>query len=87
MATHPRKERRVWAVCTACACSVPLRVQGRCANLEKSYFRLTSAPDPAVVRPEPVLAEALARLVGLVASGEVNYFYALDQFKVRRSQI
>ena len=25
-------------------------VQGTCQRLEKSYFRLTSAPDPAVVR-------------------------------------
>jgi hypothetical protein len=56
-------------------------LQGTCQNLEKSYFRLTSAPDPSTVRPEPVLRRALDRLVRLIATGEVNYFYAQDQFK------
>jgi hypothetical protein len=55
--------------------------QGTSRQLEKSYFRLTSAPDPSTVRPEPVLRAALDRLVGLVAGGGVNYFYAQDQFK------
>lgn len=32
---------------------------GTCQTIEKSYFRLTSAPDPSDVRPEPVLAKAL----------------------------
>lgn len=32
---------------------------GTCQDLEKSYFRLTSAPDPATVRPEAVLKKAL----------------------------
>jgi len=58
-----------------------LLVQGTCQTLEKSYFRLTSAPDPSTVRPEPVLRRALDRLVHLIATGEVNYFYAQDQFK------
>jgi hypothetical protein len=56
-------------------------IKGTCQNLEKSYFRLTSAPDPSTVRPEPVLRRALERLVHLIATGEVNYFYAQDQFK------
>lgn len=59
-------------------------LKGTCKKLEKSYFRLTSAPDPSTVRPEPVLRKALARLVGLIASGDVNYFYAQDQFKGMR---
>lgn len=59
-----------------------LVIRGTCQNLEKSYFRLTSAPDPSTVRPEAVVRRAYARLVGLLASGAVNYFYALDQFKV-----
>lgn len=33
-------------------------------------------------RPEPVLRRALDRLIRLLRDGEVNYFYALDQFKV-----
>lgn len=61
-----------------------LVIRGTCQNLEKSYFRLTSAPDPATVRPEAVVRRAYERLVGLLAGGAVNYFYALDQFKVRR---
>jgi hypothetical protein len=59
-------------------------IQGTCKNLEKSYFRLTSAPDPSTVRPAPVLRRALSRLVDLIASGDVNYFYSQDQFKGMR---
>jgi hypothetical protein len=50
-------------------------------ELEKSYFRLTAAPDPSVVRPEPVLRKALDRLVGMLREGRANWFYACDQFK------
>ena len=57
-------------------------IRGTCRNLEKSFFRLTAVPDPADVRPEPVLQEALARLVRLLAEGSVRYLYAVDQFKV-----
>ncbi|KAL6769767.1 hypothetical protein ACKKBG_A32260 [Auxenochlorella protothecoides x Auxenochlorella symbiontica] len=56
-------------------------VKGTCTRLEKSYFRLTSAPDPATVRSEPVLRAALDQLVARIASGQAAYFYALDQFK------
>ena len=57
-------------------------LQGTSQAIEKSYFRLTSAPDPSTVRPEPVLARALQRLVGLVQAKQVSYLYMLDQFKV-----
>lgn len=59
-------------------------ISGTCKTLEKAYFRLTSAPDPSTVRPAPVLRKALSRLVGLIASGDVNYFYSQDQFKGMR---
>jgi hypothetical protein len=59
-------------------------ISGTCKSLEKAYFRLTSAPDPSTVRPAPVLRKALARLVDLIASGDVNYFYSQDQFKGMR---
>ena len=59
-------------------------ISGTCKTLEKAYFRLTSAPDPSTVRPAPVLRKALLRLVGLIASGDVNYFYSQDQFKGMR---
>ena len=38
-------------------------VRGTCQTLEKSYFRLTSKPDPSSVRPEAVLEKALDSLV------------------------
>ena len=59
-------------------------IAGTCKSLEKAYFRLTSAPDPSTVRPAPVLRKALARLVDLISSGDVNYFYSQDQFKGMR---
>ncbi len=62
-------------------------VQGTCQRLEKSYFRLTSAPDPAVVRPESVLKLALAQLVASLREGSTTYFYALDQFKGMRQDL
>ncbi|KAF5831238.1 SAC3/GANP/Nin1/mts3/eIF-3 p25 family-domain-containing protein [Dunaliella salina] len=61
-----------------------LTVKGTCTDLEKSYFRLTAAPDPSVVRPEPVLRRALDRLVSLLRQDDVNYFYACDQLKGMR---
>lgn len=36
--------------------------QGTNTNLEKPYFRLTSAPDPADVRPEHILKKTLKLL-------------------------
>ncbi|KAL6765381.1 SAC3/GANP/Nin1/mts3/eIF-3 p25 family-domain-containing protein [Haematococcus lacustris] len=56
-------------------------IKGTCTDLEKSYFRLTAAPDASVVRSEPVLRKALDRLVGLMQAGSVNWFYACDQLK------
>ena len=38
-------------------------IVGTCQELEKEYFRLNEVPDPACVRPEPVLRLALARLL------------------------
>ena len=59
-------------------------VKGTMQELEKSYFRLTSAPDPSTVRPESVLRRAYERLIHLLRQGKQNYFYALDQFKGMR---
>lgn len=33
----------------------PATCKGTCQTVEKPYFRLTSAPDPAEVRPEEIL--------------------------------
>ena len=37
-------------------------IVGTCQELEKEYFRLNEVPDPATVRPEKVLRQALSRL-------------------------
>ncbi|MES1913491.1 MAG: hypothetical protein MHM6MM_005687 [Cercozoa sp. M6MM] len=58
-----------------------LRIRGTSRTLEKSYFRLTSAPDPDEVRPEPILRRALSRLLrlwamrrqALVAAGSTEF--------------
>lgn len=62
-----------------------LTIRGTNTTLEKSYFRLTSAPDPATVRPQPVLEKALLRLK-TEAAGE-SYFYLQDQMKALRQDL
>ena len=47
-------------------------------TVEKSYFRLTSAPDPSEVRPEPVLQEALKMLETKWAEKSADYKYMDD---------
>ena len=53
-------------------------------TIEKSYFRLTSAPDPSEVRPEPVLHEALKMLENKWAEKTADYKYMDDQFRSLR---
>lgn len=53
-------------------------IKGTCTTVEKSYFRLTSAPDPGEVRPEPVLQEALRMLVTKWAEKKADYKYIDD---------
>ncbi|KAG1665845.1 hypothetical protein FOA52_005880 [Chlamydomonas sp. UWO 241] len=61
------------------------KVVGYATQLEKSYFRLTAAPDPSSVRPEPVLRSALSRLNAMLASlNPPNWIYACDQYKGMR---
>lgn len=47
-------------------------------TVEKSYFRLTQAPDPSEVRPEPVLIEALKMLESKWNNKKVEYKYIDD---------
>ncbi|PKA63278.1 hypothetical protein AXF42_Ash017746 [Apostasia shenzhenica] len=60
-----------------------LTVKGTCQEVEKRYLRLTSAPDPATVRPEEVLEKALH----MVRSSQKNYLYKCDQLKSIRQDL
>lgn len=59
---------------------------GTCTDLEKSYLRLTSAPDPSKVRPYGILVKALNRLMHKYKSG-VKYTYLCDQLKALRQDL
>ncbi|CAG9465464.1 unnamed protein product [Pedinophyceae sp. YPF-701] len=63
---------------------VPSTVVGTCQELEKSYHRLHGPPPADTVRPAAVLERALARLQGLLDSGQTDYWYACDQLKAMR---
>ncbi|KAL8533374.1 hypothetical protein ACS0TY_009673 [Phlomoides rotata] len=60
-----------------------LTVKGTCQDIEKRYLRLTSAPDPATVRPEEVLEKALQ----MVQNSQKNYLYKCDQLKSIRQDL
>jgi hypothetical protein len=70
-------------------------VVGSCQEVEKEYFRLNEVPDPASVRPEPVLRQALARLLRrfhalppLQSAREADYKeYLWTQFKAIRQDL
>lgn len=59
---------------------------GHATKLEKSYLRLTSAPDPGTVRPLHVLRETLAFLKRRWKE-DANYAYICDQFKSLRQDL
>lgn len=61
-------------------------VVGRSQDLEKTYFRLTSAPNPDTVRPLPVLEKTLDHLKKKWKK-ENNYSYICDQFKSLRQDL
>uniref|UniRef100_A0A7N0V577 PCI domain-containing protein n=1 Tax=Kalanchoe fedtschenkoi TaxID=63787 RepID=A0A7N0V577_KALFE len=60
-----------------------LTVKGTCQEIEKRYLRLTSAPDPATVRPKEILEMALI----MVQSSQKNYLYKCDQLKSIRQDL
>ncbi|KAJ3279535.1 hypothetical protein HK104_001385 [Borealophlyctis nickersoniae] len=61
-------------------------IVGTCKKLEKRYLRLTSAPDPANVRPLHILRQTL-ELLKEKWKNEQNYTYICDQFKSLRQDL
>lgn len=64
-----------------------MTVKGTCTEVAKNYFRLTSAPDPAKVRPEPVLKQALKMLKHKWETKASDYIYIDDQFRSLRQDL
>lgn len=56
-------------------------IKGTNQNVEKEYLRLTSAPHPSTVRPEPVLEKALQLVRTKWKANECDYVYACSQLK------
>ena len=63
-----------------------LKIVGISTALEKSYFRLTSAPDPSTVRPPHILYQSLARLLSQWRT-HAEYAYLVDQMKAIRQDL
>lgn len=61
-------------------------IVGRSTVLEKRYLRLTSAPDPNMVRPLHILKQTL-ELLKTKWKEEQNYSYICDQFKSMRQDL
>lgn len=63
------------------------RIVGRCQALEKSYLRLTSEPNPDLVRPLNVLKKTYAMLTKKHQKRQASYQYLCDQFKSMRQDL
>ena len=64
-----------------------LTIKGTSNLVEKVFYRLTSAPDPADVRPEPVLQLALKMLEAKWLEKKAGFKYIDDQFRSLRQDL
>lgn len=64
-----------------------LKVIGTSRELEKDYFRLTSAPDPSSVRPLNVLIKSLQLIKKKWSERIVEYIYICSQLKSVRQDL
>lgn len=62
-------------------------VVGFLEALEKRYLRLTSEPDPAVVRPQKVLERSLDFVINKYEASNAGYLYINDQLKAIRQDL
>ncbi|KAI8075342.1 SAC3/GANP/Nin1/mts3/eIF-3 p25 family-domain-containing protein [Gilbertella persicaria] len=61
-------------------------IVGTSSSLEKPYFRLTSAADPATVRPLNILKKTY-KMLRSKWKAEANYSYICEQFKSMRQDL
>jgi hypothetical protein len=64
----------------------PRRLKGTSKQLEKQYFRLTSAPNPSHVRPVAVLKTSLDHVIDKYCESD-DYAYVCEQLKSIRQDL
>ncbi|CAB1096747.1 unnamed protein product [Ectocarpus sp. CCAP 1310/34] len=80
------KKRSRWAMGNGSGSNSTDPVRGTSSSLEKSYFRLTSAPKPSDVRPPEILMRSLRHVKRKWATEE-DYEFVCDQLKAIRQDL